>query len=61
MQYVTHWRMHLVSDMLRDKRNSVLKIAKELGYKTETAFRRAFKRVSGIGPGEARRNPASSG
>jgi AraC family transcriptional activator of mtrCDE len=55
MQYLTGWRMHVADEMLRAKRASVAQVAELLGYQTETAFRRAFKRLRGIGPGEVRR------
>jgi AraC-like DNA-binding protein len=55
MQYLAAWRMHLADDMLSLGRASVAQVAEQLGYQTETAFRRAFKRVRGIGPGTARR------
>lgn len=55
MQYVTQWRMHLAEGLLSDRRNSVMKVAAQLGYQTEAAFRRAFKRVSGVGPGKLRK------
>jgi AraC-like DNA-binding protein len=55
MQYLASWRMHLADEMLRERRSSVAQIAERLGYQTETAFRRAFKRVRGIGPGDVRR------
>lgn len=61
MQYITQWRMHLAKDMLNGCRNSVMKVAVELGYKTEGAFRRAFKRVSGVGPGKLSRDLATVG
>jgi AraC-like DNA-binding protein len=55
MQYLTNWRMHLADEMLRERRLSVAQVAEQLGYRGETAFRRAFKRVRGIGPGNVRR------
>ena len=55
MQYLAAWRMHVADEMLRGKRTSVAQVAERLGYQTETAFRRAFKRLRGIGPGEVRR------
>lgn len=55
MQYLTAWRMHLADQMLRARRSSVAQIAERLGYQTETSFRRAFKRVRGVGPGDVRR------
>lgn len=55
MQYLAAWRMHLADEMLRMGRASVAQVAERLGYQTETAFRRAFRRVRGVGPGEVRR------
>jgi AraC-like DNA-binding protein len=55
MQYLAAWRMHLADEMLRLERASVAQVAERLGYQTETAFRRAFKRLRGIGPGAVRR------
>ena len=55
MQYLAGWRMHLAEDMLKTRRSSVAQIAERLGYQTETAFRRAFRRVRGVGPGDVRR------
>lgn len=55
MQYLAQWRMHLAEQMLRDPRQSVAGVAEQLGYSTEAAFRHAFKRLRGIGPGEVRR------
>ena len=55
MQYLAMWRMHLADEMLRVRHSSVAQIAERLGYQTETAFRRAFRRVRGVGPGDVRR------
>jgi AraC-like DNA-binding protein len=55
MQYLAAWRMHLAEQMLRERRASVAQIAERLGYQTEAAFRRAFRRVRGVGPGDVRR------
>jgi AraC-like DNA-binding protein len=55
MQYLAGWRMHLADEMLRARRSSVAQVAEQLGYQTETAFRRAFRRVRGVGPGDVRR------
>lgn len=55
MQYLASWRMHVADEMLRDGRSSVAQIAAQVGYQTEGAFRRAFKRVRGVGPGDSRR------
>jgi AraC-like DNA-binding protein len=55
MQYVTDWRMQLARNRLRDGA-TVAEVAGELGYRSEAAFARAFKRVTGIPPGAARRD-----
>jgi AraC-like DNA-binding protein len=54
MQYLTEWRMAEALRLLRDPSHSVSRIAERLGYQTEAAFRRAFKRVQGFAPGKAR-------
>lgn len=54
MQYLTEWRMAEALRLLRDPTQSVARIAERLGYQTEAAFRRAFKRVQGFAPGKVR-------
>ncbi|QAU24395.1 AraC family transcriptional regulator [Dyella sp. M7H15-1] len=51
MQYVTQWRVSIAERLLRDRQLSVGTIAERLGYSSEAAFRRLFKRVSGLCPG----------
>jgi AraC-like DNA-binding protein len=53
--YLTAWRMKLAERMLINERASVDDIAERLGYDTTSAFRRAFRRVTGRTPGEVRR------
>ncbi len=53
-QYITRWRMQLAQDMLRDRDRSVFDIALALGYRSEAAFSRAFKRETGVSPSRAR-------
>lgn len=55
MNYLAGWRMQQADRMLRDRRQSVAQVAEQLGYSTEAAFRRAFKRMRGVGPGKIRR------
>lgn len=55
IEYLTQWRMSEARRLLADPRTSVAAVAADLGYHTEAAFRRAFKRVTGVGPGTARR------
>ena len=56
MQYVTRWRMHVALTALRDEGATVAELANRLGYRSEAAFARAFKRVIGIPPGAVKRN-----
>jgi AraC-like DNA-binding protein len=56
IQYLTDWRMAEALRLLRDPGQSVARIAERLGYQTEAAFRRAFKRVHGFAPGKVRQD-----
>jgi AraC-like DNA-binding protein len=55
IEYLTQWRMTEAKRLLAEPRASVAAVGEQLGYKTEAAFRRAFKRVTGSAPGEVRR------
>lgn len=55
MHYLAEWRMQLADELLRDPRQSVARVAETLGFQTEAAFRRAFKRLRQVGPGTVRR------
>jgi AraC-like DNA-binding protein len=55
MQYVTRWRMHVAQSTLETEGTTVAELADRLGYRSEAAFARAFKRVVGIPPGAVRR------
>jgi len=54
IDYVTSWRIQLAADRLRNGRDGIAAIAAEVGYESEAAFNRAFKRVTGITPGRWR-------
>ncbi|MGD9891966.1 MAG: AraC family transcriptional regulator, partial [Dehalococcoidia bacterium] len=56
MHYVTRWRMHLALTWLKEEDTPVVELAARLGYQSEAAFNRAFKRFAGLPPGVARRN-----
>ena len=58
MQYVTRWRMYLALSALREEEVTVAGLASRLGYRSEAAFSRAFKRVVGVPPGAVRRSAA---
>lgn len=55
MEYVTGWRMQHAYDVLSSDNKSVTQIAEECGYQSEPAFRKAFKKQFGVGPGSVRR------
>ncbi len=55
MDYVTGWRMQRASEMLRSTRDSMADVAERVGYRSEAAFSRAFKRVFDQTPGTFRR------
>jgi AraC-like DNA-binding protein len=57
MTYLTLWRMHLAAQRLREGRGSVAQIAFAVGYESEAAFSRAFKRQFGASPGGWRKQP----
>jgi AraC-like DNA-binding protein len=50
MQYLTQWRMQIASRLLRDTSTKLAAIAQDVGYDSEAAFSRAFKRVVGTSP-----------
>ena len=58
MHYVARWRMHVAVSSLREEGSTVGELARRLGYRSEAAFSRAFKRVVGVSPGAVRRRPA---
>jgi AraC-like DNA-binding protein len=55
MHYVTRWRMRVAVNALRDEGATVAELADRLGYRSEAAFARAFKRVTGVAPGAVKR------
>lgn len=56
MSYVTRWRMLLAGRRLRESPATLAEIAGEVGYESEFAFSRAFRREMGCAPGAWRRN-----
>jgi AraC-like DNA-binding protein len=54
MQHVTRWRMHIALARLQQGPTTVHQLATQLGYDSEAAFSRAFKRVIGVSPGAVR-------
>jgi AraC-like DNA-binding protein len=55
MRYVARWRMHIAVTCLKEENASLGDLANRLGYQSEAAFSRAFKRLVGVSPGSIRR------
>ncbi len=60
MHYLTQWRMQLAARMLTDGSAKVAAVALEVGYGSEAAFSRAFKRFVGVPPREWRQQSLSA-
>jgi AraC-like DNA-binding protein len=50
MEYLTRWRMLLAGDRLKNSDDSLSVIASSLGYESESAFGKAFRRIMGCSP-----------
>lgn len=55
-QYLARWRLALAADALLATPDSAAQIATNIGYESEAAFSRAFKRVYGLPPASWRRD-----
>jgi AraC-like DNA-binding protein len=56
MQYLTQWRMLLAANLLCRSNAPLARIAEDVGYQTDTAFSRAFRREYGSPPAAWRRS-----
>jgi AraC-like DNA-binding protein len=59
MEYLTQWRMVLAGNLLCRSNAPLARIAEDVGYQTDTAFIRAFRREYGVPPAAWRRQQAS--
>jgi AraC-like DNA-binding protein len=50
MRYLTEWRMHLAAELLATSDLTIFAVARRVGYDSEEAFSRAFKRARGLSP-----------
>ena len=50
IRYLSGWRMHVAKDLLRSSDLGVAAVAHRVGYDSEEAFSRAFKRETGLAP-----------
>lgn len=61
MQYLARWRLQLAARLLERPRVSIAQAAAEVGYESEAAFNRAFKKFVGMPPGTWRKGLSSAG
>jgi AraC-like DNA-binding protein len=61
MHYLTQWRMQLAATLLRDTQAKLVEVALRVGYESEAAFSRAFKRSVGVAPGAWRTGQRTGG
>jgi AraC family transcriptional regulator, alkane utilization regulator len=54
MRYLTVWRIHLAKQLLCEGNHSLAEVAERVGYESEYAFNRAFKREVGLPPARFR-------
>lgn len=58
MQYLTQWRMQVAASLLTESPAAVAEVAERVGYGSEEAFSRAFKRATGSTPAQHRQRRA---
>ena len=52
LEYVTEWRMQKAMQLLQQRDKKLADVARSVGYESDAAFSKAFKRVVGASPGE---------
>jgi AraC-like DNA-binding protein len=61
MRYLGRWRMQLALRALESPSTSIAQAASQVGYQSEAAFNRAFKKIVGVPPGQWRRSRDGKG
>jgi AraC-like DNA-binding protein len=56
LEYLTNWRMHKATALLRKGDRKLFEVAKSVGYDSDAAFSKAFKRTFGLAPREYERS-----
>jgi transcriptional regulator GlxA family with amidase domain len=56
MHYLASWRMQVATEKLRTTSASLAQVAESVGYDSEAAFSRAFKKAFGSAPATWRRS-----
>lgn len=59
MQYIARWRLQLAARLLGQPNVSIAQAATDVGYESEAAFKRAFKKYVGLPPGAWRKGRLS--
>ena len=59
MRYLANWRMQLAKQLMREGARNIQEVAERVGYDSEAAFNRAFKRATGLPPAAWRRGALS--
>jgi len=57
---LTNWRMYKATGLLQEDDKKIFEVAKSVGYDSDAAFSKAFKRVLGVAPREYRRGAAEA-
>jgi AraC-like DNA-binding protein len=52
LEYVTEWRMQKAMQFLQQRDKKLIDVARSVGYESDAAFSKAFKRVVGTNPGQ---------
>ena len=60
MRYLSNWRMQLAKQMMREGTRNIQEVATRVGYDSEAAFNRAFKRATGSPPATWRKGAVSA-
>jgi transcriptional regulator GlxA family with amidase domain len=60
IRYLARWRIQVAAHQLRNSDTPLARIAEQVGYESEAAFNRAFKRNFGVPPATWRRNVSAS-
>ena len=60
MRYLANWRMQLAKQMMREGARNIQDVATRVGYESEAAFNRAFKRATGSPPAAWRKSALSA-
>jgi AraC-like DNA-binding protein len=56
MRYLARWRIQVAALQLRNSDMPLARVAEQVGYESEAAFSRAFKRSFGVPPAAWRKN-----